>query len=192
MLTYWMFALMTANSLTFHDGACTIDVYVVTHVPMPDTMVLDPRIMVTSMFAAAGIPVRVNMRRPARSMTNSCGEPIIVQLDESTAYTGHPDALAYATPLERSGLQIHVFLDRILRGNRPSAFANLLLAHVMVHEISHVLTQSTRHSDEGVMKARWSRQDYQKMRRHPLSLTPEDIACLRRGLAQREWTRVLP
>ena len=61
-----MFALMTANSLTFHDGACTIDVYVVTHVPMPDTMVLDPRIMVTSMFAAAGIPVRVNMRRPAR------------------------------------------------------------------------------------------------------------------------------
>jgi hypothetical protein len=59
--------------------------------------------------------------------------------------------LAHAAPFREIGTCIHVFLDRVLLHlNREPAFSNALLAHVMVHGITHVLEQ---HSAEGVMKA---------------------------------------
>jgi hypothetical protein len=43
--------------------------------------------------------------------------------------------------------RVLVYLDR------GQAFSNALLAHVMAHEITHVLEGIDRHSSEGVMKA---------------------------------------
>ena len=42
------------------------------------------------------------------------------------------------------------------------------LASVLAHEITHVLEHSMQHSDEGVMKARWTQQDYHRMKSRPL------------------------
>ncbi|MCX6629969.1 MAG: hypothetical protein NTW28_20320 [Candidatus Solibacter sp.] len=57
-----------------------------------------------------------------------------------------------------------------------------LTAHVLVHEIAHVLQRIDRHSDSGVMKAHWSQADYEVMARKPLPLAAEDIILIRRGL----------
>jgi hypothetical protein len=116
---------------------------------------------------------------------DTCGDPIVVQLGESTGYRGTPEAQTYATPFKVSGASIYIFLDRLLSRGRSPAFANLLLAHVMVHEIIHVLAQSSRHSKEGVMKARWSHEDYQTMRSHCLALSPADVESVRQGIARR-------
>ena len=35
----------------------------------------------------------------------------------------------------------------------------MLLAHVLVHEITHVLEGVDRHTGQGVMKARWTEDD---------------------------------
>jgi hypothetical protein len=190
--TYWMIVPIIASSLPVRAGDCKIDIHVVSRVAMPDAMVLDPRIRVTSIFGDAGIPVRVTMKHASRDPRDSCGDPIVVQLDESTGYRGTADALAYATPFEGSGDCIHIFLDRLLKGNRSPTFANLLLAHVMVHEITHVLAHSARHSNEGVMKARWTHEDYQIMRYHSLALSPEDVQSVRQGIARRLPQQSLP
>ena len=42
-----------------------------------------------------------------------------------------------------------------------------VMAHVLVHEITHVLEGVARHSGTGVMKARWDDRDYFEMRRKP-------------------------
>jgi len=93
-----------------------------------------------------------------------------------------PSALAYALPYE--GSHIVIFYDRlqrkVQRGEIPP-----LLAHVLVHEVTHILQGIHRHSGRGVMKANWDGSDYQAMRWKPLSFTPEDIDLIHRGLAAR-------
>jgi hypothetical protein len=61
----------------------------------------------------------------------------------------------------------------------------MLLAHVMVHEIAHILQGVYRHSDNGVMKAVWTGQDYSQMRVGALPFAPEDVELIHLGLARQ-------
>jgi len=90
-----------------------------------------------------------------------------------------PGALAYSVAGE--GGLIRVFYDRIARiqSLKPSA----LLAHVLVHEITHVLQGVNRHSHTGVMKARWEALDMEGMVRKWLPFTTTDVKLIRQGLA---------
>jgi hypothetical protein len=61
-----------------------------------------------------------------------------------------------------------------------------LLAHVLVHEITHILQRVSRHSASGVMKARYNETDHFEMKRKDLSFTKEDIDLIHLGLALRQ------
>jgi hypothetical protein len=61
-----------------------------------------------------------------------------------------PKNLGFAEPYE--GARIAVFLDRVENLN-PEGGPHLL-AHVLVHEITHILEGINRHSATGIMKAR--------------------------------------
>jgi hypothetical protein len=78
-----------------------------------------------------------------------------------------------------------VFVDRIEGMSTPSE----VLAHVMVHEITHLLQGFSRHSATGVMKERWTSGDFGEMRWRELALTPLDIELIYSGLAQRPVQR---
>ena len=93
-----------------------------------------------------------------------------------------PGALAYALPYE--GAHVQLFYDRITEAG-DSALLSRLLAHVLVHEITHILQRSSRHSTHGIMKARWDREDYVQMKLMPLPFADEDIDLIRKGLAAR-------
>ena len=81
------------------------------------------------------------------------------------------------------GFHIRVFYDRIeIKGER---LAPRLLAHVLTHEITHVLQGLHRHSREGIMKARWTYSDYVAMQKRQLVLTSLDIELLHTGIAVR-------
>jgi hypothetical protein len=67
----------------------------------------------------------------------------------------------------------------------PSDLAPALLAHVLVHEITHILQGVDRHSETGVMKARWTTADYVQIRAQPLPFTDWDIDLIQEGLASR-------
>jgi hypothetical protein len=87
------------------------------------------------------------------------------------------DALAFAQPYEGT---IVVFLDRVQELNREGA--RLVMAHVLVHEITHVLEGISRHSSTGIMKAHWNDNDYFEMRRKPLPFAQEDVNLIYDGL----------
>jgi hypothetical protein len=88
-----------------------------------------------------------------------------------------PGSLAYAVP--REGSHITVFIDRIEQMRAPSN----VLAHVMVHEITHLLQGIGRHSATGVMKEVWTAGDFGGMRLRPLSFTPLDKDLIYSALA---------
>ena len=55
----------------------------------------------------------------------------------------------------------------------------------MVHEIAHLLQGIQRHSDTGIMKARWKADDLGGMRKAPLPFIQQDVDLIYSGLAAR-------
>ena len=107
---------------------------------------------------------------------------IQISLSDRTPATMLPGALAYAVPGQ--GTQIRLFYDRISEYHEPK-LVRCLLAHVLVHEITHILQGVCRHSDHGVMKAHWEQKDYADMIWATLPFADEDIDLIYSGLLTR-------
>ena len=130
--------------------------------------------LASTMFAVIGISLEWTKGKPAAKPSQP---PIIVEVVRRTPTNLMPGSLAYAVP--REGSHITVFIDRIEQMRAPSN----VLAHVMVHEITHFLQGIGRHSATGVMKEVWAPGDFGGMRLRPLSFTPLDIDLIYAGLA---------
>jgi hypothetical protein len=130
--------------------------------------------MAALMFAEAGVRIQWRTGRPSGAQSKR--EPaIMVSLAEDTPALYLPGALAAAKVFE--GIHIAVFWDRIKCQSRlvpPS----VVLAHVLVHEITHILQGIDRHSESGIMKAQWTIDDYRAMASQPLSFTPLDVELI--------------
>src|SRR5262245_12653004 len=105
-------------------------------------------------------------------------KPIMIHLSGQTADSDHPAAFAYALPFE--GMHIDVFYDRVQHAVDPGRVPNLL-AHVLVHEITHIIQGTGQHASSGMMKARWDAHDYFQMGRAPLGFSEEDLQLIRSG-----------
>jgi hypothetical protein len=57
------------------------------------------------------------------------------------------------------GVHVTVLYDRVYQTAPDAARRPLLLAHVLVHEITHVLQGVEHHSESGIMKAHWGPAD---------------------------------
>jgi hypothetical protein len=120
------------------------------------------RIQAVWMLSKAGVKVRLQAR--------NC--QIEIRFTNGTPATSHPGALAYAEPFAEGVQRITVLYDRVrFSAERRPGLEPRLLAHVMVHEIGHVLMRTDAHSDTGVMKAHWTADDYDQMVRVPLGFT---------------------
>ncbi len=128
------------------------------------------------MFATAGVQIAW------RCGTRHSGEAIVVDFAEQTAPNDHPGAMAYARPYE--GVHIVVLYDRMQRV--PGRLLPVLLAHVLVHEVTHLLEAVPHHSATGIMKARWDSNDYKAMLRAPLPFAAEDLDMIQHGIEARE------
>jgi len=145
--------------------------------------VANARTLASRMFAAIGVTI------DWRSGLSGCpSQAIGITLSEKTPANREPGALAYALPYE--GADIGVFYDRIVQG-RERFLVIHLLAHVLVHEITHILQAIARHSDRGIMKPRYSREDYDAMVHKPLAFTDEDVRLIHLGLAARARTMLV-
>jgi hypothetical protein len=132
--------------------------------------------LTTRMFAGIGISLEWKAWDRA---CESSQAPVFIELSSGAPDEIKPDALAYALPYQS---HITVFLDRIETMECPA----IVLAHVMAHEITHVVQGIARHSDTGLMKAHWTSKDFFAMRRRPLPFAREDVILLYIGLVARE------
>ena len=64
--------------------------------------------------------------------------------------------MAYASPYE--GSHVVLYFTR-LREAISAESVSVLLAHVMVHEVAHILQGVAQHSADGMMKERWTSRD---------------------------------
>ena len=137
---------------------------------------LQAKTAASKMFAEIG--VKIDWRNPSACPADA----LRISLSMSTPATLLPGALAYALPYE--GTHIVVFYDRLQLAVHPGRLPRLL-AHVLVHEITHILQGVNRHSDNGVMKARWESSDLSAMDSKSLGFAEDDVRLIHLGLAGR-------
>ena len=131
-------------------------------------------------------PTRFAKSQEARCASERTGGTIVMNFIETPPNGLEPSVVAKAYPYARDGVRITFFRDRLQTffDAMPSR-AGSVLGHLMAHEITHVLQGISRHSEIGLMRARWSLEDYRQMPSNPLPLTPYDIKLIRMGVA--DW-----
>jgi len=148
----------------------------------------DPLVVLQAQAIAAQIFSRIGVGTKWYGYHGSCpvrrDKPIVIGMVSPVGDDDHPAALAYALPFERA--HIAIFYSRVQRAVDPRKVPNLL-AHVLVHEITHIIQATGQHSESGMMKARWDADDYFQMGRSPLEFTEEDLQLIRIGLLA--WTK---
>jgi hypothetical protein len=132
----------------------------------------------TQIFADAGVIMKWRTR--PRSCTPG---DILIDFSNNTPLNELPGALAYSRPFE--GDYVRVFYDRIQRRTKADVLP-YLLAHVLAHEITHVLESTSWHSERGVMKSSWNATDYGQMKWRQLTFTETDLKLIRLGLEARK------
>ena len=133
--------------------------------------------LASKMFTLAGVNIEW------RAWQDCPADGIRISLSQNSRESDHPHAYAYALPYE--GTHIVLFWDRIRASTGPRALP-YLTAHVLVHEITHILQGTCRHSETGVMKAIFTFEDIGQMEFRPLPFAPEDLDLIHRGIASRQ------
>jgi hypothetical protein len=141
-------------------------------------------------FATAGVALEWRAAGDAACRNTDETRTVILDFHVDTAPGEHPGALAYALPYQ--GSHIVVLFDRFEALFDPSEWSkggpwqvSAVLAHVMAHEITHLLEGVAWHSQTGVMKAHWNGHDLTQMAFQSLAFDPEDIDLIQRGLSVR-------
>lgn len=159
----------------------TVTVYLSNSVIVPSQVLFVSMNLAAKMFVAAGVRIEWRFGLPA-DLASGRERAIVVRMAKDTPANYLPGETAFA--LLYQGEDITVFYDRVKQAGIPAAMPTLL-AHVLVHEITHMLQGINRHSDSGVMKAHWSAGDYMAMYQKPLPFTEKDVELIHRGLAVR-------
>lgn len=94
-----------------------------------------------------------------------------------------PGALAVSYPFAGCSKDITVYLDRVRLLAQGPHRESALLGYVLAHEITHVAQGLVRHSDTGVMKPRWGRNDLAAIFEGRLGFEDWDVHLMRQGLA---------
>ncbi len=166
-----------------------VTVHIVDNVPVAPAVTVRATHEASRILAGVGVTVEWKTGAPRHDIREeaqcpSQGGRVIVLTIAGNTFRNVP-AVARANANLRTN-SITVFWGRMydISENWPS-FLPTFLAHVMVHEITHVLEGVDRHADSGVMKARWDFEDFHEMEERTLSFTPLDVQLIRNGMAAR-------
>jgi hypothetical protein len=154
-----------------------VTVYVEDSPVVPSPVLAHARDLATKIFHGVGVRIDWHSGHPSGDQLHD-ERAIAVSMAVNSPADYLPGALASAQAFD--GVHITVFWDRVEYPPRPAP-ASVILGHVLVHEITHLLQGINRHSESGIMKARWTHSDYVAMAWKPLPFTPHDILLLHLG-----------
>jgi len=140
------------------------------------------RATVTWMYARIGIRLAWREGVAASGAPSASAVTIQVRFAGSGPVNATSDALAFALPFADGVTAMTVMYHRIQMVAGKASREQSILAHVLAHEIGHILQCTNQHSQTGVMKAHWNGQDYDAMGKKPLDFTQDDVDLILQGL----------
>jgi hypothetical protein len=75
---------------------------------------------------------------------------------------------------------VYVFYDRVrAEAERYGVSTPLVLAYAMAHELGHLLMPGRGHSANGLMRARWNRDDFRRADQRQLHFSHDQVVLMR-------------
>lgn len=178
----WAALLLAAGTGAF-AGEPDVTVYVRSDCEVNLEVIVPALHLAAAMFDGTGVAVAWRRGAPPRRKLGQ-GLAITAVLVADGRNTFAAPALAEAFPYAGAARPITIYYDQLRAQARTKLQQSALLAHVLVHEITHVLQAIDRHSESGLMKARWTVEDIASMAERPLSFTSDDVDLIRAGLGR--------
>lgn len=152
-------------------------VYVLEGILVPKFVMIRAEDIAHSLFQTIGLNVALISAGSHRDV----GTAIVLHLRiaDTSDSPVDDDVFGYAHPFAGRDREILVLWPRI---SRQQSDAESVLAHVMAHEVSHVLEGDNWHAKAGIMKGFWTTADLIRMSHKGLPFTPEDAQRIRAGV----------
>jgi hypothetical protein len=173
-------------------SAKEVTLYITNGHVVPAAMLARAQQTATGIFAGAGVRLQWKLGDPKRKPAGpaagpaQCAIEIRVDFLLTAPEDVSPWAFARSFPLQTKELRIDVLVDRfgpVLR-TQPLLVAPLL-GHVLAHEIAHALQGVNRHSEAGVLRARWNKSDYRQMQRQLMEFDQANAQLIHLGMESR-------
>jgi hypothetical protein len=112
---------------------------------------------------------------------------VVILADETGDLRRTEDTVMGAALRTPSGTRVaYVFYRRVrAEAERYEVSTPLVLACALAHELGHLLMPGHGHSADGVMRARWTRDDFQRADQGRLRFSSEQTLLLRAGIPLR-------
>ena len=176
-----LMAAVNATASSQQSADFTVHVYVTFEASVVGPLLLPAQYRASKLLAPTGVNlIWHNTPIGDSAGANSLAMTFLPTTPVSFRTGRNAKALAYALPYASTGQQIMVFNDRVSDFIAPYGRRSwLVLGHILAHEIGHVLENVARHSDTGLMRARWNIDDISMIIRKGLPFAPEDKALIR-------------
>jgi hypothetical protein len=159
----------------------TVQVYLAWDLSPPAGYSSRAKACASQRLAQAGIALEWHDGPPDRDAgPEVIGITVVAEAPREYDSASRRDALAAARPYATGPMRIQVFYDRLMAyGRNCGGHGSVVAGHVLAHEIGHVLEGVARHSQTGLMRARWSVDDMWQMMRQGLPFAREDLYLMR-------------
>jgi hypothetical protein len=181
-------------------GTAGIRVRIVNKAQAPAEVITSAQRIATDIFAAAGIQTSWEVcaapqcQPIARPEYADRPAEVLVIINKDATPGSRPAALGTSLPSVGAGNRAGVFYSRIEAAARDTtlslgASVAEILAHVMTHEIGHLLLNWTTHAHEGLMRADWTAVEFHAMRSSKLFFSAAQAGMMRRAIVKRSRRR---
>jgi hypothetical protein len=145
----------------------------------PPAIVHDAEREVTRVYQEIG--VRVEWDHAAARSSGQTALQIILVAHESGVLRRTRDQIMGAATWTPTGTPVvYVFYRRVeAEAARYAVSVAFVLACALAHELGHVLMPERGHSRDGLMRACWNGDDFQRADRGQLRFLPEQVALIR-------------
>ena len=191
---------LAAGNVGPTQAAVTVSVYDFSHEP-PKTLAQAEE-LAAAIFTAAGVDTRWTIGSVAdradtlndfsMSAGKGCVEPLYSTEIQAQILPHAPSgfsalALGYSLPCAQRGFRVTVYADRVeaVSGATAATFRRVL-GCALAHEAGHVLLRSTAHGASGLMKAVWTRADWQRAAATFVPFTTDETGRILQELRRAE------
>jgi hypothetical protein len=149
----------------------------------PPAIVHQAQEEVTRVYAAIGVPLEWTESPDARADHRPFTRVVLLPYETGDLRRSEKQVMGAAIRTGGGNAVAYVFYQPVhAEAARYQVSLVLVLACAIAHELGHLLLPDAVHAPAGLMRACWSRDDFNRADQGQLRFLPDDVARIRAGL----------
>jgi hypothetical protein len=165
-----------------HTLAAALVLHLVNLSGAPASIVRDAQHEVTRVYGEIGVPLEWSDGADASADASDI-RVVLLPYESGDLRHSETQVMGAALRTPRGNAMAYVFYQRVqAEANRYHVAGPLVLACAIAHEVGHLLLPTVGHAPTGLMRACWTRDEFNRAEQGQLRFLPADVARIRAGL----------